>query len=348
LINLPKSIDRKMEIYMKETGYLMKILIFIRKILIIAFSLLFITVGSGIIYEAVSEWRDLKNYPAPGKIIKIDGHEMHIYSEGQGSETIVFVSGWGIECPFVEYSPIYSKLSQYTRITVYDRPGYGWSEISNTSRDIDTVSKELHKLLELSGEKPPYILVGHSMASLELIRFAQLYPNEVKGIVMMDAGNPDFYASQETIQGNLSSNKLIGILQKTGVMRLLFTNDNFMNSVYASRNQFMLISPEMIEMDKALYLINLTNKNKIDEIKLLYDNAKTVAGGGNLGNIPLLLLTAENSDPDYKINTEWIKSQQAFLEWSNNSEMEIVKNGNHYFYQFSPEKVVEMILKICE
>jgi pimeloyl-ACP methyl ester carboxylesterase len=311
-------------------------------------TLFIIVVGSGLIYETVSERKDLSSYPAPGKIINVDGHEMHIYSEGQGSETVVFAAGWGIECPYVEYSPIYKEVSHHTRIAVYDRPGYGWSEISNTPRDIDTVSTELHALLELSGEKPPYILVGHSMASLELIRFAQLFPKEVKGIVMIDAGNPDFYASQETIQGALSGDKLKVILQKTGIMRLLFTNDNFINNVYASRNDFMFISPEMIEMDKALYLINLTNKSKNDEIKHLYDNARTVADGSNLGNITLVILTAENSDPDFGINTEWIKSQKDFLNWSQNSKMKIVKNANHYFYQFTPETVVEEILNISK
>ncbi|MEN6313864.1 MAG: alpha/beta hydrolase [Clostridiaceae bacterium] len=326
----------------------MKILKWVRNFFIVIFALIIIAAGSGFIYEAVSESQDLKSYPAPGKIINVDGHDMHIYIEGQGTETVVFAAGWGIECPYVEYSPIYTKLSKYTRIAVYDRPGYGWSEVSNVSRDIDTVTKELHKLLELSGEKPPYILVGHSMASLELIRFAQLYPKEVKGIVMMDAGNPDYYASQDTIQGELSGNKLKAILQKTGIMRLLFKNENFINSAYASRNNFRLILPQMIEMDKALYLKNLTNKNKNNEIKHLYENAKIVTGGSKLGNIPLRILTAEKSDTDDKINAEWVKSQKDFMKWSQNSNMEIVEKGNHYFYQFTPKTVVDTILKISE
>lgn len=329
-------------------GYLMKILKWLKRCLIVILVLIIIVLGSGIIYEAVSESQDLNNYPAPGKIINVDGHNMHIYSEGQGPETVVFASGWGIECPYAEYSPIYTKLSQHTRIVVYDRPGYGWSEVSDTPRDIDIVTKELHKLLELSGEKPPYILVGHSMASLELIRFTQLYPQEVKGIVMIDAGNPDYYASQDTIQDQLSANKLKTILQKTGIMRLLFKNENFINSAYASRNNFRLMSPQMIEMDKALYLKNLTNKNKNDEIKHLSENAKIVTAGSKLENIPLRILTAEKSDVDAKINTEWIKSQRDFMKWSQNSNMVIIKNGNHYFYQFTPQTVVDTVLEITE
>ncbi|MEN6622939.1 MAG: hypothetical protein ABFD50_15495, partial [Smithella sp.] len=76
--------------------------------------------------------------------------------------------------------------------------------------------------------------------------------------------------------------------------------------------------------------------------------ARTVAEGSNLGNIPLAILTAEKSDPENGINTEWMKSQKDFLNWSQNSEMKIVENGNHYFYQFTPETVVEEILRISE
>lgn len=320
----------------------------VRNIVIVFIAIMIIAISTGFIYEVVSERKDLKKYPAPGQIINVDGHDMHIYSEGKGAETVVFSAGWGIECPYVEYSPIYTKLSPYTRIAVYDRPGYGWSEVANTPRDIDTISKELHSLLELSDEKPPYILVGHSMASLELIRFAQLYPNEVKGIVMVDAGNPDYFACHETIQGALSGSKLKSILQKTSIMRILFQNDDFIKSAYASRNHFELISSEMKEMDKALYLINLTNKNKDGEITNFYENAKIVKEGGDLGKIPLMILTAEKSDTDIETNTEWRKSQEDFLKWSQNSEMKVVEKANHYFYQYTPDIVVDYILKICK
>ncbi len=206
---------------------------------------------------------------------------------------------------------------------------------------------KLHKLLELSVKsRHTYLWALDGIIGTDTV--AQLFPKEVKGIVMMDAGNPDYYASQDTIQGELSGNKLKAILQKTGIMRLLFKNENFINNAYASRNNFRLISPQMIEMDKALYLKNLTNKNKNDEIKHLYENAKIVTGASQLGNIPLRILTAEKPDADDKINTEWIKSQKDFMKWSQNSNMEIIKNGNHYFYQFAPQTAVDTILKIAE
>lgn len=66
-----------------------------KKFFIVIFALIIIVVGSGFIYEAVSESQDLKNYPAPGKIINVDGHDMHVYIEGQGPETVVFAAGWG-------------------------------------------------------------------------------------------------------------------------------------------------------------------------------------------------------------------------------------------------------------
>ncbi len=58
----------------------------------------------------------------------------------------------------------------------------------------------MHESLGKAGEKLPYILVGHSMGSLEAIRFAQMYKDEVKGIVMIEAGNPEYYANENIDQ----------------------------------------------------------------------------------------------------------------------------------------------------
>lgn len=137
-----------------------------------------ILLAAGLIYEKSGEYLDNRKYTPPGKIVKINGHKMHIYTEGSGDSTVVFASGFGIPCPYTDFYPLYSKISKHAKIAVYDRPGYGWSEEAIASIDIDTTAAELHELLERSGQKPPYILVGHSLASLEIIRFAQLYMHQ--------------------------------------------------------------------------------------------------------------------------------------------------------------------------
>lgn len=69
--------------------------------------------------------------------------------------------------------------------------------------------------------------------------------------------------------------------------------------------------------------------------------------GGDLGKIPLIILTGEKSDMDIETNIRWRKSQEDFLKCSQNSEMKAVEKANHYFYQYTPDIAVDYILEIC-
>jgi len=310
------------------------------KFFVIGILMVITFITAGIIYENSAEYLDSKKYSPPGEIIEINDHKMHIYAEGTGNTTVVFASGFGIPCPYVDFFPLYREIAKHTRIAVYDRPGYGWSETSADSRDIDTIAKEMHELLKKSGEKPPYILVGHSLASLEIIRFAQLYKDEVKGIVTIDAGNPEFYAKETITDDALSSTRLKFILNKLGVFRLLFNHSpNFYSAAYAPRNHLKLVPEELREMDKALYLMNMVNKSKTNEISNIKMNGETVVKGGILQNIPLRILTSETEAKDVK----WKKSQEIFKDWSSDSTQKIIKGTNHNIHQYAPEIINDEI-----
>lgn len=304
---------------------------------------LLILLATGFVYEKSAEYSDSRKYPPPGSIVEINGHNMHIYTEGSGDSTVVFASGFGIPCPYTDFYPLYSEISKHTKIAVYDRPGYGWSEVSAGSRDIDTIVEELHELLEKSNQKPPYILVGHSLASLEVIRFAQLYGDEVKGIVTIDAGNPEFYAIEKLNDGALSSLRLKSILNSLGVFRLLFDySPNFYSAAYASRNNLALVPEELRELDKAMYLKNMVNKNKTDEVNNMQVNAATIVQEGRLKNIPLRILTSEAEATDEK----WRTSQAAFKDWSSDSTQKIIPGTNHNMHQYVPDKIIAEIFSL--
>ncbi|MGF7059883.1 alpha/beta fold hydrolase [Brassicibacter mesophilus] len=320
-----------------------RVLKWIKKFFIIGMVGISLIVTVGIIYEKSAEYIDNRKYTPPGQIINIDGHDMHIYSKGEGKATVVFASGWGIPCPYVEYYPLYNEISKQTRIAVYDRPGYGWSSISKTPRDIDTITEEVHELLEKSGAKPPYILVGHSLASLEVLRFAQLYKDEVKGIVLIDAGNPEYYAQKTFDEDAASTLSLKSFLNKIGVIRLLFNNSpNFVDTVYAPRNNFSLVPEGLKEIDKAMYIRNMVNKNKHDEENNIQINASKVVEFSKIGDIPLIILTSESEANEL----EWNNSQEALKNWSTKSQQRIIKGSNHNMHQYVPDIINKEILNI--
>lgn len=304
----------------------------------------------GIAYEQVGEYLDSREYQPAGQMVKVNGHNMHVFAEGKGSATVVFASGWETPCPYVDFYPLHSEISKHARIAVYDRPGYGWSEVADTPRNIDTITGELHQLLEKSGQKPPYILVGHSIGSLEVLRFAQLYRDEVKGVVLIDGSNPEMYigvakpSALASFRAGMSHN-LIYLLNKTGISRLLCAIvPNFYSSTVLStaRNDFSLAPRNLIGLDQAMFLRTFNNRNQLAEGRNKRNNASEVAAHGHLTNLPLVIITSEQTN-SYK---EARMNQLNLTKWSTDSRQIIVMDSTHAVHWYHPEVINREILAI--
>jgi pimeloyl-ACP methyl ester carboxylesterase len=311
-----------------------------RKKTVIALLSLFVVLTTGFIYEKINVTIDKKLYKPVGKLYPVDNKLMHIYSGGSGDYTIIFAAGWGTVNPYVDFYPLYNEVSKHAKFAVFDRFGYGYSDITGKERDIDAIVEELHELLLKSDQEPPYIFVAHSLASLETIRYAQTYRNEVKGIILIDGGNPEFYAAAKPVT-------FISILQrmliKIGAARTLYELNGFSDFVNSERNQLRLLTPELRNLDKTSTLLKANNKNITDEMSKSQENAKIVVSGGNLGNIPLTVITSGDFGG---ANKEWLDSQQKLKEWSDKSKQFVVQDASHYIHHYRPEIINKEIAEM--
>jgi len=231
---------------------------------------------------------------------------------------------------------------------VYDRPGHGWSEVAETDREIDIITEELHQLLIDSGQKAPYILVGHSIASLEVLRFAQLYPDEVKGVVLIDGSYPGMYEHITVSETGylLTDLRNYGIrtLNRTGVTRLLF------NTLYpyqasplgSGRAGLKAMPEELMNLEKAMFFKTFYNPNQIAEVDHKRDNAAVVMEAGNIGSIPLIVITSEIMD-SYE---ESSANQKRMLSLSTDSRQVPVAEARHFIHWYAPEAVNAEILSL--
>ena len=137
--------------------------------------------------------------PAPGKLVNVNGHDLHVYTEGTGENTFVFMSGSGTRFPTLDFKPLWSILSVNHKIAVIEKAGYGWSDITKSSRDLDTMLDESREALKLAGLTAPYILVPHSMSGLEAVYWGQKYSDEVKAIIGLDPAVPEFYEKAKLV-----------------------------------------------------------------------------------------------------------------------------------------------------
>ena len=126
---------------------------------------------------------------APGRVIVVAGHRMHIHCVGKGSPAVVFISGAG-DFSF-DWALVHPAVARSTTACSYDRSGFAWSELGAKPR---TWRQEVHDLAELlknSGVRGPYIVVGQSMGGLIARTFQRRYLDNVAGMVLVDATSED-------------------------------------------------------------------------------------------------------------------------------------------------------------
>lgn len=127
-------------------------------------------------------------YPAPGVVRSVGDHDLHIACRGHGRPTVVLISGLG------EFSASWARIrdgvSPTTRVCAYDRAGQGWSDDVAHPQDGIAAAEDLHVLLATAGETGPFVLVGHSIGGPYSMTYADRYPDEVAGMVLLDSTSP--------------------------------------------------------------------------------------------------------------------------------------------------------------
>ena len=126
---------------------------------------------------------------APGRLVDLGGHHLHVNCTGKGSPTVIVENGFG-DFSF-DWILVQSQVSRFTRVCTYDRAGYAWSDPGPMPRTLAQINLELRDALKKLGEHGPFVLVGHSFGGPVVRNFAITYPKDVAGIVFVDAVNED-------------------------------------------------------------------------------------------------------------------------------------------------------------
>ncbi|MGO9519683.1 MAG: alpha/beta fold hydrolase [Candidatus Korobacteraceae bacterium] len=128
-------------------------------------------------------------YAQPGQLVDAGGFRLNLYCIGSGSPTVVFDSGWGDWAP--AWSKVQPQIAKWTRACSYDRAGTGFSDPGAMPRTSVHIAEELRTALHHAGIGGPYILVGSAFGGDNVRTFADLYMDEVAGLVLDDADSTD-------------------------------------------------------------------------------------------------------------------------------------------------------------
>jgi pimeloyl-ACP methyl ester carboxylesterase len=176
----------------------------------------------GAIYQVIATARDKRRFPPPGQLIEVDGHRLHLHVTGTdtGKPTVILEAGMASFSS--NFAWVQQELEQVTRVVAYDRAGLGWSDSGPKPRDAQRSARELCTALQRAGLSGSYVVAGHSYGGLVVRAFADLYPDEVVGMVLIDASHPDQWAHIPAAKNGRTvafGTRMTGFLARFGILR---------------------------------------------------------------------------------------------------------------------------------
>lgn len=307
-----------------------------------------ILVGAG--YEQIMRWRAAREFPVQGRLVDIGGRHMQIDCRGSGAPIVVFESGLDT-MGSLSWAAVHDAIATTTRACAYSRAGIMWSEPRAGEFEPNGEARDLHALLVAAGERGPFVMVGHSLGGPYIMNFTRLYPQDVAGLVFVDASHPDQVGRMTQVAGKkmeagLGMMKAASALSWTGIPRLL--------AAHSDSPTF----PVQAKLADNAY-VSRSLGAALQELESL--DATFAAGGRlrQLGDRPVAVLTAMKPYPagvlkamqmtteqGRRIQAAWKDMHDDEASWSHHSRHELVPDSTHYIQFERPDVVIAAVREV--
>jgi pimeloyl-ACP methyl ester carboxylesterase len=296
--------------------------------------------AAGALYQSLASALDRRAHPMRGQLVDIGRYKMHIYCVGRGTPTVILDSGLGDS--FISWQKVQPQIAHFTRVCSYDRSGLGYSESSPRPRTSQDFTEELHTLLHNAGISAPYVLVGHSMGGFDVRLYANLYRNEVAGMVLVDSSHPEQQkrlppALTDMDATWLREQEFMEFTMPFGIPRLLGFCGNDGEARAAECNFHSV-------------------RESVAELKAVSESAAEADNAGKLGDLPLAVLSEDPDKPQPDLPEDlikpasdaWQQMQDELARLSTRSTHVMAKNSGHFIQFDRPDVVIEAVRKVVD
>jgi len=326
-----------------------------------ALALLLALMAAGAIYQALASARDAKAYKPLDQMVAVDGIQMRLDCRGSGSPTVVLEAGASIHG--IAWARVQDEVAKFTRVCSYDRAGLGWSDSVPEQLSPQRVAEMLHTLLANGGEKPPYLMVGHSLGGIYVRAFAALYPQDVAGMVLVDSSheNQNQRLPAEFVKINATQQVAIQFCRLTapfGLVRAVKMMDSLVAVFQLTEEEKQ---PLLAAMNRTPYCGAAAR-----ELNMFNAYASQPKELASLGDMPLIVLTSGYTaqemyaelPPAFQsqltievIQAEvkaWEAMQEELAGLSTHGKRIVVRESSHNIQLDAPQVIIDAIREIFE
>src|SRR6516162_1710210 len=282
-----------------------------------------------------------------GRFYDVEGRQLMIYASGTGSPAVVVLPGAGLTG--LGYLNLHEQVSQFATSVLYDRAGTGWSDHVQLPRSATEVADELRLLLRVAGVPAPYVFVGHSLGGTYARRFAQRFPADVAGLLFLDPGHEDYATRLPT--PSLFERLRTSLALFRALLQLKRHYRGFFERMFAAW-------PAPVR--DLLFEYHLTSwRIGLKEAKNFQSICDEVRRGGDMPNVPLIVITAMGIDPfravfatdasQRQLNDIKLAINRAIANSVPHGEHRVLENAAHAtFHVDRPDAVVQAIRDLLD
>jgi len=235
-----------------------------------------------------------------GEMIDLGGRRLHVVRAGpRGDKPTIVLEHGAFGCAS-DWGVVQARLSAKGLHSVaYDRAGLGLSDPGPQPRDGRALNADLMAVLNALGEGGPFVLVGHSMGGLMVRLFALTHPDQVLGVVLVDAVVPDVMASRQgalAVRAYGRAMSWVGLGARFGLMR----------PVAAVTGNMIGLEGEAAVEKRRIYGLGSHAHWAAQEVGQWPVTSDQAAGGDYPPDLPIAVVTAGAEE-----RTPWLKSMQA-------------------------------------
>lgn len=290
--------------------------------------------------------------------VNLNGRPMEMLQKGGTGTPILIMSGMG--CSFEEWFNVTEVLCEAHTVILFHRPGLGGSELGTEPRTTAAAAQDAKDLLEMLEVTQPVVLIGHSYGGLCAQHFSKLYPQQVKGLLLVDSTSDSLEKLDELpdLAEDASDDKW---LEECGKFAALDESElKKMIRPMLSENQKKLPRPiqqRLIEFQQKPNLYK-TMKSEVENWRA---DANTIKRLGSLPGIPLIVIGRDKKYAvEQGIEEGWPEAELIAQEhlWhelileqtalSENSELVFAEGSGHMVHLDRPELIIAMAQKLTQ